>query len=427
MINDKLESEEAANYRHDWPINWPSASCPLAEETMKAKFKCNGLAMFCVLLMAGCSGSANTTTSNSPITTGVFIDGPAIGVKYIFGSYSGLTGVGGTYACQSGQTGQFKLGNIILGQAVCASVITPVDLANYSIPDLAVAQSQAAALPIVKFLMSVGNVADNGTITIPNSVTNLAVNQLTDVLTADSATLLSIAKAVTSNPNLAYVDTSSASNHLLNALANIDQFKHAGEYVSSSWHDDSAAHFLVKPNGDLTGYLLVMYGYVYKIEGSISSSGTLSLNDLFTGQPTPVGVSNGAGILTGTTHASANETFQYMLKRVTPSTTSYYGVFKGALSNANGFPPGECWFAIDTYGKLFGFETGANLGTLTYKLFLKGDINMSTGLISLNSVTGSSDRITISGTIGSDGTVRNGTWQGASASGTFSASKLELQ
>lgn len=395
--------------------------------TVMSKYYC-----FAVLtiLLAGCGGSENDASTGT--MTGVFLDGPATGVKYVFGRYSGLTGAGGTFACQPDQIGRFKIGNVILGQAVCASVITPVDLVKHSKPHLSTAQAQISALPIVQFLMSVGSVASDGSIVIPESVSALAASQSANLLTADPTTLQSIARTITGNSSLAYMDATAASNHLTRSLSDINQAKHAGEYVSSSWHNDTVAHFLVKPSGELSGYLLVMYGYLYEMTGSISSSGTLSLSikDPVTKQAktssTSTGMSSGIGMITGTTHASVNEMFQYVLQRVTPATHNYYGVFRGSLTNAGG-TPGDCWFAIDASGKLYGFESGAELGTLTSSLSLTGEINMATGAITLASVPGSSDSISISGTIGADGTINSGTWRGKRSSGTFSGSKLQLE
>lgn len=393
---------------------------------MKVKISCYYLIAFAAFYLAGCSGSDNAAPSET--ITGVFIDGPAIGVKYVFGSYSGLTGAGGTFACQPGTTGRFKIGNLTLGQSECASVITQVDLSKYDNPLLSSAQAQTAALPLVRFLMSVGTISGDGSLAIPETVSLLAIGQSTNLMSVDISTLHSIAQTITSNPSLAFVDAASASNHMLNSLSNIDQYKHAGEYVSSSWHNDTVAHFHVKPNGELSGYLVVSYGYAYEMIGTIISSGTLSLSikDPVTQQPVPSstssGVSNGIGTLTGTTYASPNEHFQYVLKRVTPTTDRYYGVFKGTLTG-NSSSTGTCWFGIDFDGKLFGFEYGL---ASTSSLSLTGEVNMTNGLITLRTAPGSYDNITITGTIGVDGSINNGTWQDSTATGTFSGAKMPI-
>jgi hypothetical protein len=207
-----------------------------------------------------------------------------------------------------------------------------------------------------------------------------------------------------------------------------EENRFAGEYVSSSWHNDTVAHFLVKPNGDLSGYLLVMYGYAYEMIGSISPSGTLTLSikDPTTQQPVPGTTSNGScdgtGICTGTTYASPSETFQYVLNRVTPNTNKYYGVFKGSLTGGDITPAALCWFGIDFNGNIYGFADG--LPSTHPSASLAGVVNMSTGMITLENLSLSQFNITIIGNIGTDGSINNGTWQDSTSSGVFSALKM---
>lgn len=383
------------------------------------------------LMLTGCGGTENTSTTSSRTVTGVFVDGPAKGVKYVFGRYSGLTGSGGTFTCQPGQAGQFKLGNIIIGEAVCASVITPVDLVKYRNPYLTADEAKATALPIVQFMMSVGTIEGDGSLSIPSSVTTLAANQSANLLTADFAALQSIAKAVTGNTSLNYVDPATASDHLLGSLANIDQLKHAGEYVSSSWHDDTAAHLFVSPSGEISGYLVVSYGYAYMMTGFVSPSGafSLSVKDPITQQPISstisTGSSNGTGTLTGTTYAGPSVPFQYVIERVTPASNKYYGFFSCKLTNGDS-SPAYCLFAIDATGKVYGFVTGASLENGTSRVGLTGEVNMTTGAIRLTSMPWERDSITLTCTIGADGAVNNGTWQSGSYSGTFYGAKLPI-
>jgi len=205
--------------------------------------------------------------------------------------------------------------------------------------------------------------------------------------------------------------------------------QYAGEYVSSSWHNDTVAHLLVKPNGELSGNLLVMYGYVYEMMGSISPSGalTLSIKDPTTQQPVPgttsTGSCDGAGTCTGTTNASPSETFQYVLNRVTPNTNKYYGVFKGSLTGGDITPTALCWFGIDFNGNVYGFADGLPSTNTTS---LTGSVNMSTGMMTLENVSLSQFNITITSNIGADGSINNGIWQDTASSGVFSGSKMPV-
>ena len=202
----------------------------------------------------------------------------------------------------------------------------------------------------------------------------------------------------------------------------------SGEYVSSSWHDDTVAHLLVKPTGEVSGYLLVMYGWVFEMTGSVSSSGTLTLSikDPVTQQPVPgttsKGTCDGAGTCTGTTYAGPNQPFQYALVRVTPHTNKYVGIYKAPLTLNDATPSGTAWFGIDSNGKGYGFEEGLP-GTNTTSI--TGDVVATSGDITLTNTPTGSD-VTISGKIGTDGSISNGTWHTSLSSGKLSGSKLSL-
>lgn len=209
----------------------------------------------------------------------------------------------------------------------------------------------------------------------------------------------------------------------------VGQNIYAGEYVSSSWHNDTLAQFRVNQNGELSGYLIVMYGYAYEMIGSIFSPGTLTLSikDPTTHQPVPgstsTGSCDGTGTCIGTTNAGPNETFQYVLKRVTPETNKYYGVFKGTLERSDSWPNGVCWFGIDYNGHIYGFADGFPPVSSTS---FSGETNMSTGEITLKSASWSQDNATITGKIDAYGKIENGTWQDITSSGVFTGSILPI-
>jgi hypothetical protein len=203
----------------------------------------------------------------------------------------------------------------------------------------------------------------------------------------------------------------------------------SGEYVSSSWHDDTVAHLLVKPTGEISGYLLVMYGWVYEMTGSVSSSGTLTLSvkDPVTQQPVPgttsTGSCDGAGTCTGTTYAGPNQPFEYVLVRVTPQTNGFAGIYKAPLTLDDSTPSGISWFGIDSNGKAYGFQEGL---PRTNSTSLIGDVVATSGDFTLENTPSGSTAVTISGNIGSDGSINNGTWHTSLYSGKLYGSKLSL-
>lgn len=216
---------------------------------------------------------------------------------------------------------------------------------------------------------------------------------------------------------------------LLTGCGSDNSRAYSGEYVSSSWHDDTVAHLLVKPTGEVSGYLLVMYGWVYEMTGSVSASGTLTLSvkDPVTQQPIPGTASTGAcddaGTCTGTTYAG-NQPFQYVLTRVTPETKKYSGIYKAPLALADGTPLGTSWFGIDYNGKAYGFEDGVPGTDLTS---MTGEVANTSGAFTLTNVPTAPAPVALSGTIGTSGSIGNGAWQSWTYSGLLSGSKLPVE
>lgn len=77
-------------------------------------------------LLAACGGS-NTAT---PVS-GVFLDAAVEGLDYSStGTVKTSTGVDGGFTCNTGDTLAFTLGGIAFGSATCATILTPLSLAN---------------------------------------------------------------------------------------------------------------------------------------------------------------------------------------------------------------------------------------------------------------------------------------------------------
>lgn len=89
-------------------------------------------------LLAGCGGgggSSTETTGDSGdgegggiVSTGVFIDSAVQGLRFATASQEGTTDAEGTFQFAPGETVQFFVGDILLGQAVGADIVTPIDL-----------------------------------------------------------------------------------------------------------------------------------------------------------------------------------------------------------------------------------------------------------------------------------------------------------
>ncbi len=98
-----------------------------------------------VICLAACggnndNGSASVKNSSSKLsgpTTGRLMDAPVSGVNYSTSSQiTGVTDEHGTYKYIHGDTVEFKLGNLILGETKALAIVTPINLAGKSIQKL---------------------------------------------------------------------------------------------------------------------------------------------------------------------------------------------------------------------------------------------------------------------------------------------------
>jgi len=107
-------------------------------------------------LLAGCGGDPKTGTipvSESPYDpfTGIlatadiqaitakFLDAPVSGLHYQSPSKEGITGIGGGFYCNSGEVTDFKIGDLLLGSAICQGVVTPQTLTAVVEPKVVIA------------------------------------------------------------------------------------------------------------------------------------------------------------------------------------------------------------------------------------------------------------------------------------------------
>lgn len=201
----------------------------------------------------------------------------------------------------------------------------------------------------------------------------------------------------------------------------------SGEYVSSSWHDDTVANLQVKPTGEVSGYLFVMNGWMYRMTGSVSNSGVLTLTITSPEDQQPMSViittgkCDGAGTCTGTLYAGPDQPFQYVLVRVNRQTNKVSGIYQAPLARADASHAGTAWFGIDAHGKGYGYAQ-----LLQRTTSITGEALTASGNFTLANVPSASSAVILSGVIGADGTISNGTWTTSTSSGTLSGSRLPL-
>ena len=79
-------------------------------------------------MLVGCGSS--DSGSSSTTQTGTFVDAPVYGLKYSTATQSGYTDANGTFKYVDGETVEFKLGNLSLGNFTGQALVTPYNLAG---------------------------------------------------------------------------------------------------------------------------------------------------------------------------------------------------------------------------------------------------------------------------------------------------------
>ncbi len=155
--------------------------------------------LFTILSFVACSGGNSDTNSSGTdgndssvpdLLVGRFVDGPVSGLLYSTPTNSGKTNANGEFFYQPGENISFSVGDIIVGQALGASTISPFDLAKIAPPqtgtEIRLAANRAlnlnkatlleVAANIAVFLQTLDEDADpsNG-IKIPTEMHNLSV------------------------------------------------------------------------------------------------------------------------------------------------------------------------------------------------------------------------------------------------------------
>lgn len=229
-----------------------------------------------VSLLAACGGSDGDATPET--VSGVFIDSAVEGLRYVSGGLSGTTSASGAFQCQSNI--QFYVGDILLGEASCDEVITPVDLVSGASDP-----THPTVSNIARFLQTLDDDGDpeNG-ITITTAVANLAAGQSIDFSSDfDSDTnVQSLVNTMTSARNAGaanLVSATSAKTHLEGSMFEMM----AGTYEGSYSGDDSGTWTVVISN---TGTISGINSDGETISGSIVSNGIANFAAGTTGSST---------------------------------------------------------------------------------------------------------------------------------------------
>lgn len=373
------------------------------------------LSLVSLLTLAACSGGGGASVSSGPTTqTGVFVDSPVQGLAWATGGVSGETSPSGQFSFESGAEVQFYVGDILVGSATGATVLTPIDFVAG-----ATDETDDTVTNICRFLQTLDADQDpsNGILITSQAQTaaeGLSINfaQSPDDFTNDAGSTIG---TITSNP---LVTAAAAQEHFSGTLLN----NIAGVYNGSfSGEDAGAWQFVALPDGSIHGW-----GYSFSdgdeepfaLQGTLSTDGSTDVAGSAGGGATFSGAVSGNAI-SGTWTGDGDGTFQG--SRVSAAAAD--------------LPPELMTQIVGGYtGTVFGDEiepltvevdsSGSMIFSIPGEGAVAWSVITSTTSSSAVFVGSADDSESIQGTVGTDGTLE-GTWQSSfyGESGTFTAQK----
>jgi hypothetical protein len=256
------------------------------------------------------------------VLTGIFTDAPVEGLTFVSGAQSGITDAAGTFKFEAGKTVQFRVGNVILGQAPGKALMTPVDLVKAV--DAAATVADPRVVQITQFLMTVNSSTTAAKMTIPGAAVTAAQNETGVDLSqtaVDGATLAALLGRLTTHP---LVTTAAAAAHIQAALTTFTPAQIIGTFaaVDSPAAPTLGLRLAVAPNlagngFDVTGVAASTQGSTWTIGGTMTTDGSLQATGVGTGASPPANMVI-TGAMTAATQitAGANFTLNNVAKQV---------------------------------------------------------------------------------------------------------------
>ena len=232
------------------------------------------------LIACGGGSGGGSGGGGDPITkTGIFVDSAVEGLAYICGDLPGTTDSQGTFEYRDDCQVQFKVGDIIIGSAQGADVLTPVELVAGASDE-----TNPYVINIVRFLLTIdadGN-ASNG-ISITNDTISAAAGKSVDfeqaiaAFEADGNVQTVVADLTNANgTGKSLVSSTDAQNHLRGSLISF----YVGTYEGTFSGDDSGSWtFEVNADGAIGGTAHSNNVIAdFDISGSLDSSGSAEVS-----------------------------------------------------------------------------------------------------------------------------------------------------
>jgi len=246
---------------------------------MRTIFLSKILMLAFVLTLAACGGGGGGGDPvGSSNNTGYFVDSAVSGLSYVTSSgITGVTDATGAFEYATGDTVTFSIGDVVIGEATGASLLTPVSL----VPG-ATDETDTTVTNIARFLQSLDDDGDpNNGIMIDADVAIAAAGQSLDFSSANFDTDAGI--LVEALRDAAYgagdtgtlVDAATAQAHLLGSLLCQYSGTFEGTWVQTAGpgSDSGTWTFSTDSNGNITGTAITPNGSV-GLSGNVASDGS---------------------------------------------------------------------------------------------------------------------------------------------------------
>ena len=238
------------------------------------------LTLITFFLSACGGGGSNPPDDHGDSTnTGYFVDSAVSGLSYVTSSgITGVTDATGAFEYAPGDTVTFSIGDVVIGEATGASLLTPVSL----VPG-ATDETDTTVTNIARFLQSLDDDGDpNNGITIHADIAIAAAGQSLDFSSAnfdtDAGTLVETLRdaAYGAGDTGTLVDAATAQAHLLGSLLCEYSGTFEGTYVHTAGPEvgnNGNWSFSIDSDGNITGTANTSDG-PFSISGNVSSDGS---------------------------------------------------------------------------------------------------------------------------------------------------------
>ena len=176
--------------------------------------------VFVLLGLSACGGGSSSTTPDAITATGKFIDAPVEGLKYVSGGHNGFTGASGEFTYEVGQSVTFSVGGVVVGQALGANVVTPIDLVKtVAASGTSVTASTPEVVQIAQFLLTASSLTTTG-IKIDPAITSACASQSINLSSASKTNFNPVMSQIAASAGNRTVTTATdAQSHITASMA----------------------------------------------------------------------------------------------------------------------------------------------------------------------------------------------------------------